>query len=197
MPYQTLSPPHLNYTVRVALPPLRAPPVAASTGMEGGFGRSPLQTAAATEFVAGGTAVTPKGQKMSFDDLWYGMRRHRGERGVFIPGEGFRAAPLPPWVPPPVEAPAQPPMPVAQPEPVVPVEAPEGDLPPLKPPPKHARDYLQRRLSGRVEVPAAVLFKDAANYGFSTKMLRTAKNGLKIRVFQQGRAWWWLLTEVT
>jgi hypothetical protein len=37
---------------------------------------------------------------MMFDDSWYGMRRHRGERGVFIPGEGFRAAPLPPWVPP-------------------------------------------------------------------------------------------------
>jgi hypothetical protein len=31
---------------------------------------------------------------MMFDDSWYGMRRHRGERGVFIPGEGFRAAPL-------------------------------------------------------------------------------------------------------
>jgi hypothetical protein len=30
---------------------------------------------------------------MSFDDSWYGMQRHRGERGVFIPGEGFRAAP--------------------------------------------------------------------------------------------------------
>jgi|SRR5580658_1630347 hypothetical protein len=98
---------------------------------------------------------------MSFDDSWYGMRRHSGERGVFIPGEGFRAAP-PPWVSPPVEAPPQPPMLVAQPEPVVPVEAPEGDLPPLKPVPKNARDYLQRRLSGRVEVPAAVLFKDAA-----------------------------------
>jgi hypothetical protein len=40
-----------------------------------------------------------------FDDSWYGMRRHLGERGVFIPGEGFRAAPLPPWVPP---APEQP-----------------------------------------------------------------------------------------
>jgi hypothetical protein len=89
------------------------------------------------------------------------MPRHSGERGVFIPGEGFRAAP-PPWVSPPVEAPPQPPMLVAQPEPVVPVEAPEGDLPPLKPVPKNARDYLQRRLSGRVEVPAAVLFKDAA-----------------------------------
>jgi hypothetical protein len=41
---------------------------------------------------------------MMFDDSWYGMRRHRGERGVFIPGEGFRAAPLPPCVP----APPQP-----------------------------------------------------------------------------------------
>jgi hypothetical protein len=41
-----------------------------------------------------------------FDHSWYGMRPHRGEMGgVFIPGEGFRAAPLPPWVPP---APAQP-----------------------------------------------------------------------------------------
>jgi hypothetical protein len=37
---------------------------------------------------------------MSFDDSWYGMRRHRGERGVFIPGEGFWAAPLPPRVSP-------------------------------------------------------------------------------------------------
>jgi hypothetical protein len=26
---------------------------------------------------------------MSFDDSWYGMRRHRGERSVFRPGEGF------------------------------------------------------------------------------------------------------------
>jgi hypothetical protein len=121
---------------------------------------------------------------MMFDDSWYGMRRHRGERGVFIPGEGFRAAPLPPWVTP--EATPQPPMPVAQPEPVVPVQAPEGDLPPLKPAPKHAKDYLRRRLSGRVEVPAAVLFKDAAKYGFSPKMLRTAKNALKIRVFSAG-----------
>jgi hypothetical protein len=82
-------------------------------------------------------------------------------------------------------------------EPVVPVEAPEGDLPPLKPPPKHARDYLRRRLSGRVEVPATVLFKDAATHGFSVKSLRTAKNTLTIRVFQQDRVWWWLLTEVT
>jgi hypothetical protein len=45
-----------------------------------------------------------------FDDSWYGMRRHRGERGVFIPGEGFRAAPLPP---PPV--PVEPKPPVASP----------------------------------------------------------------------------------
>jgi hypothetical protein len=79
----------------------------------------------------------------------------------------------------------------------MPVEAPEGDLPPLKPAPKSAPDYLQRRLSGRVEIPATALFKDAAKYGFTPKMLRTAKDALKIRVFQQDRAWWWLLTEVT
>ena len=114
-----------------------------------------------------------------------------------MPGEGFRAAPLPPWVPPPVEAPPQPPMPVARPEPVVPIQAPDGDLMPLRPPPKSAKDYLQRRLSGRVEVPSATLFKDAATYGFSPKMLRTVKKALKIRAFQQDRAWWWLLTEDT
>jgi hypothetical protein len=92
----------------------------------------------------------------------------------------------------PPEAPPRPSMP----EPIAPaVEESEGDLPPLKPPPKHAKDYLRRRLSGRLEVPSAALFKDAAKYGFSPKMLRTAKNALKIRVFQQDRAWWWLLTE--
>jgi hypothetical protein len=53
---------------------------------------------------------------MSFDDSWYGMRRHRGERGVFIPGEGFRAAPLPPWVPPAPAQPLAPPVPVGSPE---------------------------------------------------------------------------------
>jgi hypothetical protein len=42
---------------------------------------------------------------MSFDDSWYGMRRHHGERGHWMPGEGFRPEPLPPWVPP---APPQP-----------------------------------------------------------------------------------------
>jgi hypothetical protein len=91
------------------------------------------------------------------------------------------------------KAPKAPPVP---PKPIAPaVEESEGDLPPLEPPPRHAKDYLRRRLSGRVEVPSAALFKDAATYGFSPKMLRTAKNALKIRVFQQDRAWWWLLTE--
>jgi hypothetical protein len=85
-----------------------------------------------------------------------------------------------------------------RPQPVAPAgEEPEGDLSPLKPPPKSSKEYLKRRLRGRLEVPSAVLFKDAAKYGFSPKMLRTAKNALKIRVFQQDRAWWWLLTEVT
>jgi hypothetical protein len=94
------------------------------------------------------------------------------------------------------KAPKVPPVPPEPPEPAAPqVEEPEGDLPPLKPPPRHAKDYLRRRLSGRVEVPSAALFKDAATYGFSPKMLRTAKNALKIRVFQQDRAWWWLLIE--
>jgi hypothetical protein len=51
-----------------------------------------------------------------FDDSWYGMRRHRGERGVFIPGEGFRPAPLPPWVPPVPPEPLVPPVPVGSPE---------------------------------------------------------------------------------
>jgi hypothetical protein len=53
---------------------------------------------------------------MSFDDSWYGMRRHSGERGVFIPGEGFRAAPLPPWVPPAPAQPLAPPVPTGSPE---------------------------------------------------------------------------------
>jgi hypothetical protein len=108
-----------------------------------------------------------------------------------------------PHLPGPYATPKPPPRPVRVPvvevpvEPVVPVEASDGDLPPLKPMPKNARDYLQRRLSGRVEVPSAALFEDAATYGFSVKSLRTAKNALKIRVFQQDRAWWWLLTEDT
>jgi hypothetical protein len=46
-----------------------------------------------------------EGRMMMFDDSWYGMGRHPGERGEFIPGEGFRAAPLLPRVSP---APAQP-----------------------------------------------------------------------------------------
>jgi hypothetical protein len=92
--------------------------------------------------------------------------------------------------------PPVPKVPVVPPEPVATaVEESEGDLPPLKPRPKSSKEYLKRRLGGRVEVPSAVLFKDAAKYGFSLKMLRTAKNALKIRVFQQDRAWWWLLTE--
>jgi hypothetical protein len=81
-------------------------------------------------------------------------------------------------------------------EPMMPAsEKPEGDLPPLKPPPKSSKEYLKRRLHGRVEIPSVSLFRDAAKYGFSPKMLRTAKKALKIRVFQQDRGWWWLLTE--
>jgi hypothetical protein len=96
--------------------------------------------------------------------------------------------------------PRVPKMPVVALEPVPPaVERPvsDGDLTPLKPPPKSSKEYLKRRLQSRVEIPATALFKDAAQYGFSPKMLRTAKNSRKIRVFQQDRAWWWLLTEDT
>jgi hypothetical protein len=91
--------------------------------------------------------------------------------------------------------PETPPVP---PEPVVPpIEESEDDLAPLKPPPQSSKEYLKRRLQGRVEIPSAALFRDAAKYGFSPRMLRTAKKALKIRVFQQDRAWRWLLTEVT
>jgi hypothetical protein len=57
-----------------------------------------------------------EGRMMMLDDSWYGMRRHRGERGVFIPGEGFRAAPLPPRVSPAPAQPLAPPVPAGSPE---------------------------------------------------------------------------------
>jgi hypothetical protein len=82
---------------------------------------------------------------------------------------------------------ARPPVPqtpMVQPVPAAPtVEESESDLTLLKPPPKSSKEYLKRRLRGRVEVPSAALFKDAAKYGFSPKMLRTAKNALKVMVF--------------
>src|SRR5580693_2310105 len=66
---------------------------------------------------------------MTFDDSWYGMRRHRGERGVFIPGEGFRAAPLPPRVSPAPAQPLAPPVPAGSPEAAGEPQSAENGLP--------------------------------------------------------------------
>jgi hypothetical protein len=102
---------------------------------------------------------------MSFDDSWYGMRRHRGERGVFIPGEGFRAAPLPPWVSP---APAQPLVPPAlagSPEAAGEPQSAENGLPDasnLSPPERPAVKPIER-LGGPVELKEPV-FKPGPNW---------------------------------
>jgi hypothetical protein len=37
-------------------------------------------------------------------------------------------------------------------------------------PPQSVKEYLKRRLQGRVEVPTTALFKHAAQYGFSPRM---------------------------
>jgi hypothetical protein len=129
-----------------------------------------------------------------FDDSWYGMRRHRGERGVFIPGEGFRAAPLPPRVSPAPPQPLAPPVPAGSPEVAVNPQAAEKALADASNPPRPERPPVKpiERLAGPVELKEAV-FKPGPNWskrGVAQGFLRwILANGevAATEIFRRGR----------
>jgi hypothetical protein len=106
---------------------------------------------------------------VTFDDSWYGMRRHRGERGSWAPGIGWYNVPAPAeYVPAKVAVPA-----VLPPEPA-PVRPPEAAGEPqtaekgltnasnLSPPARPPINPIER-LGGPVELKA-VVFKPGPNW---------------------------------